>query len=213
MSTSEVVTADEERMLEHVMDALIVLSNVAQGALDAEIRVPQDVDAPIKAIFEGTNDMIRSLARETARTVDYQRELEDKIATIEKQKLAIAELSTPVMEVWDGVLCLPIVGVMDTARSAEMTTSLLEAVAEKGTRCCIIDLTGVEVMDTATADHFIRMARAVNLLGSECVLTGINPSMAQTIVQMGMDLASLRVHRTLQDALKGSIGKGPSGAA
>jgi rsbT co-antagonist protein RsbR len=129
-------------------------------------------------------------------------ELEEKLRTIEAQRLAINELSTPIMQVWDGVLCLPVVGLMDTARSAEMTQSLLQAVVEMKTKCCIIDITGIEVMDTGTADHFMRMARAVGLLGSECVLTGINPHIAQTIVQMGLDLSGIRTHRTLRDALQ-----------
>jgi rsbT co-antagonist protein RsbR len=104
--------------------------------------------------------------------------------------------------VWDGVLCLPVVGVMDTARSAEMTSSLLRAVMEKKTRCTIIDITGIDVMDTRTVDHFMRMARAVRLLGAECVLTGINPHIAETVVQMGIDMTNVVTHRTLHEALQ-----------
>ncbi len=202
MAGSRVASLDRERMLNHVMDALIVLSNVGQGVFDARVEVPDGVDTPVRAMFEGINDMIASLARETDRTNHARRELEDRIATIEKQRAAIAELSTPVMEVWEGVLCFPVVGVMDTSRSAEMTRVLLESVAVRGARCCIIDLTGIDVMDTATADHFLRMARAVALLGAECVLTGIRPTMAQTIVHMGMDLSTISMHATLRDALE-----------
>jgi rsbT co-antagonist protein RsbR len=146
--------------------------------------------------------MIRSLEQEKDRSDTYQKELEEKLATIEKQRIAIQELSTPIMEVWDGVLCLPVVGVMDTARSAEMTESLLNAVVDKKTRCCIIDITGIEVMDTGTADHFMRMARAVGMLGARCVLTGINPHIAQTIVHMGVDLSGIDTHRSLREALQ-----------
>ena len=88
-----------------------------------------------------------------------------------------------------------------------MTEALLAAVARAPTRCCIIDITGIEVMDTGTADHFMRMARAVRLLGTECVLTGINPHIAQTIAHMGLDLEGISLHRTLRDALRAHTGK------
>ena len=139
------------------------------------------------------------VAREAAER--FQNELTERLATIEQQRAAIRELSTPVIEVWDRVLCLPVVGVMDTSRGAEMTESLLRGVVEKRARCTIIDVTGIEVMDTATADHFLRMAKAVRLLGAECVITGISPGIAQTIVHMGVDLGEVRTHRSLRDAL------------
>jgi len=192
----------DEAILEHVTDALVALSNVGFGDYATRVALPEDEEGPLWALFEGINTMIQSLEDEKQRSDAYQAELEEKLHTIEAQQLAIAELSTPIMEVWDGVLCLPIVGVMDTARSAEMTNALLRTVVEKGTHCCIIDITGIEVMDTGTADHFMRMARAVGLLGAECMLTGINPHIAQTIVQMGMDLRGVHTHRTLRDALK-----------
>ncbi len=207
MSGTRVAALDRERMLNHVVDALLVLSNVGQGIFDLRVEVPDGVAPAVRAMFEGVNDMIGSLARETERAEATRRELEHRIETIEKQRAAIAELSTPVMEVWDGVLCFPVVGVMDTARSAEMTRVLLESVTVRSATCCIIDLTGIDVMDTATADHFLRMARAVGLLGAECVLTGIQPSMAQTIVHMGMDLSSIAMHATLRDALEERVGR------
>jgi rsbT co-antagonist protein RsbR len=202
MNSDAVATQElAEELLDQVTDALVALSNVGFGDYSNRLELPEG-DTPLRALFEGINMMIESLAEEKARSQLYQAELEDKLRTIEAQRLAIAELSTPIMQVWDGVLCLPVVGVLDTARSAEMTQSLLRAVVEQNTKCCIIDITGIEVMDTGTADHFMRMARAVGLLGSECMLTGINPHIAQTIVQMGLDLSGVRTHRTLRDALQ-----------
>ena len=200
----------EDQLFDVVSDALIILSNVSEGDFDLRVPIPENLGGPVEALFEGLNEMIISLGAEKTRSDDYRRDLEEKLATIEAQRMAIAELSTPIMEVWEGVLCLPVVGVMDTARSAEMTNSLLRMVVEKETRCCIVDITGIEVMDTSTADHFMRMARAVALLGAECVLTGINPHIAQTIVHMGMDLRGVRTHRTLQDALRHHVGRGRS---
>ena len=194
----------EEYILDQVADALVTLSNVGLGDYSCRLELPEE-DSPLRVLVEGINAMIESLDGERVRSESYQRELEDKLRTIESQRLAIAELSTPVMQVWDGVLCLPVVGVMDTARSAEMTQSLLQAIVEMNAKRCIIDITGIEVMDTGTADHFMRMARAVALLGAECTLTGINPHIAQTIVLMGVDLSGIRTHRTLRDALKSYV--------
>src|SRR5438477_10761992 len=142
--------AAEQRLLSSVADALLALSNVAFG--DYETRLPCEADdgSPIGRLFRGINDMIEALAAEEARSASYVRELEEKLATIEKQRAAIRELSTPVMEVWEGVLCLPIVGVLDTIRSDEITNALLRGVLDMKADYVIIDITGIEVMDTRT---------------------------------------------------------------
>lgn len=192
----------DDQILESVADALLTLANVGFGDYSTRLDVTVDDTSPLASLYRGINDMIESLSTEQAKSKAYQAELEDKLQTIEKQRAAIRELSTPIMEVWDGVLCLPVVGVMDTMRSVEMTNSLLQTVVEKKTRCIIIDITGIDVMDTRTVDHFMRMARAVRLLGAQCVLTGINPHIAQTVVHMGIDLSNIVTHRTLHEALQ-----------
>ena len=196
------INLSEEEILETVSDALLTLANVGYGDYSTRLAIDPNDKSPLASLYAGINEMIASLSGEQEKSQAYQAELEEKLATIEKQRAAIRELSTPIMEVWDGVLCLPVVGVMDTARSAEMTTSLLQAVVEKKTRCVIIDITGIDVMDTRTVDHFMRMARAVRLLGAECVLTGMNPHIAQTVVHMGIDLTHIATHRTLHEALQ-----------
>jgi len=192
----------EEAILESVTNALSTLQNVGIGDYSTLLDVQPGDNSPLASLYMGINDMICSLSAEQERRMAYQAELEDKLSTIEKQRAAIRELSTPIMEVWDNVLCLPVVGIMDTARSSEMTSALLQAVVEKKARCTIIDITGIDVMDTRTVDHFMRMARAVRLLGAECVLTGINPHIAQTVVHMGIDMSSVVTHRTLHEALQ-----------
>jgi len=199
---TSVTSMTDQEILESVADALITLADVGYGDYDTRLRVDPNDTSPLASLYSGINQMIESLQAEQERSRSYQAELEEKLAMIEKQRAAIRELSTPIMEVWDGVLCLPVVGVMDTARSAEMTNALLQAVVEKKTRCTIIDITGIDVMDTRTVDHFMRMARAVKLLGAECVLTGINPHIAQTVVHMGIDLSNIVTHRTLHEALQ-----------
>jgi rsbT co-antagonist protein RsbR len=144
----------------------------------------------------------RQVNRALSKAETANRELEAKLETIEMQQAAIRELSTPIIEVWAGVLCLPVVGVVDSQRSAEMTETLLETIVAKQARTAIVDITGIDVMDTKTADHFIKMARAVRLLGAECIISGINPGIAQTLTHIGVDLTGVRTMRNLRDALQ-----------
>src|SRR5215208_4523195 len=109
---------DDMLVRERITDVLVVLSAIGAGSLDERLPEIRNDDDPFASLFEGINDVVESLA-------GYQRELEERVRTIEQQRNAIRELSTPVIEVWDGVLCLPVVGVVDTVRSAEMTEALL----------------------------------------------------------------------------------------
>lgn len=191
-----------ELMLERIADILIVVADVGSGDYSTRLKSNLPENHPLSTLYEGINQMIESLAKEQERSATYQKELEEKLATIEVQRAAIRELSTPIIEVWESVLCLPVVGVLDSTRSAEMTEALLSAIVEKKAECAIIDITGIQVMDTGTADHFLRMARAVRLLGANCMLTGINPAIAQTIIHMGVDLSGIVTHRTMRNALQ-----------
>jgi rsbT co-antagonist protein RsbR len=209
MESKDANEPNEEKVSEvydKIADVLMLLADVATGDFSSRLSFDLPEAHPLGALSKGVNEMIDSLANEQRQSAEYRRELEDKLATIERQQAAIRELSTPIMEVWDGILCLPIVGIMDTGRSADMTDALLRAVVGTRARCAIIDITGIEVMDTGTADHFIRMAKAVRLLGAECVLTGMNPQIAQTVVHMGVDMEGVTTHRSLRDALHSMTG-------
>lgn len=201
MSNNDDVLLETE-LLSRVADVLLALSNVGFGDYSTRIDTSNMGDGPLTELVVGINDMIGALEEEHRRSQAYQAEVESKLAMVEEQRATIRQLSTPVLEVWEGVLCLPVVGVIDTIRSAEMTGELLEAITTKETRCAIIDITGIEVMDTSTAEHFIRMAKSARLLGAECVITGLNPTIAQTIVHMGIDLTDIITYRSLRDALK-----------
>jgi rsbT co-antagonist protein RsbR len=152
----------------------------------------------VRELSGAKSELNRAIQKQEA----VNRELEAKLETIEMQQAAIRELSTPIIEVWASVLCLPVVGVVDSQRSAEMTETLLETIVSKQARMAIVDITGIDVMDTKTADHFIKMARAVRLLGAECIITGINPGIAQTLTHIGVDLTGIRTLRSLRDALQ-----------
>jgi rsbT co-antagonist protein RsbR len=114
-------------------------------------------------------------------------------------------IATPIIEVWDGVLCLPVIGTVDSARSAELMQRLLDSIVKEHARYAIVDLTGVELVDTSTADHLIQLFRAARVLGVESVLCGIRPAVAQTIVGLGLDLGSVHTTRSLREALKWCI--------
>jgi rsbT co-antagonist protein RsbR len=195
---SEQAQAD---LRERIADALLTLSTVGFGDYTSELGVNARSPHPLDAVFVSINELVVLFAAEQEQSEAFRKELEEKLDVVEKQKAAIRELSTPIIELWNGVLCLPVVGVVDTFRSTEMTSALLQAIVDKKTRFAIIDITGIDVMDTRTVDHFVRMAKAVKHLGSECALTGLNPHIAQTVVHMGLDLSGIVTHRSLRDAL------------
>lgn len=166
-------------------------------------------DDPLTTITPAINLLLGDLqAKERKRikaeeqlkeTID---ELRDKLRTIEEQARSIRELSTPVMEIWTDILLLPIVGVVDTQRSMEIMNNLLEAIVASQSRCVIVDVTGVEVVDTKTADYLLKVVRAAALLGTRCVLTGLSPAVAQTLVEIGADLTEVETLRSIKDGLK-----------
>jgi rsbT co-antagonist protein RsbR len=192
--------ADYEELRERAVDALIVLAEVTLGDRDA--RLPGRGGGPMGALVAGVNELLIGLGAETEQAATFNRELNEKLALVERQRAGIREMSTPIIEVWNGVLCMPIVGVMDTVRTADITDALLKTIAAKDTRFAIIDITGIQVMDTMTVGHLIRLAAAVRLLGAECMLTGLAPHIAQTVVHMGVDLDQLVTERSLRDALQ-----------
>jgi len=192
----------EAQLKQAAQNIASVLSAVESGDLNARADVPFPESDSLGALAACVNQMVGLLAARRDETLQYQRELEGQIDMIEKQRAAIRELSTPIIEIWPGVLCAPIVGVLDSGRAAEMTNALLSSVVTTKASLAIIDITGIEAMDTQATDHFLRMARAVKLLGSQCSLSGIHPNVARTIVHMGIDLAGVESHRTLREALQ-----------
>jgi rsbT co-antagonist protein RsbR len=134
-----------------------------------------------------------------------QQELRAQLDLVTQQQRVIRELSTPIIEVWDGVLTLPMVGVIDSARTAEVMDSLLDAVVRTGARFAILDLTGVEAVDTKTASYLFELIRAVRLLGAKGMITGIRPNVAQTVVELGLDLSSVLTLSNLRAGLKHAI--------
>jgi rsbT co-antagonist protein RsbR len=157
----------------------------------------------LQALESAVSTLVLELAETKERNRAQIREIELKNHEIaERQSMVLRELSTPIIAIWDGILSLPVIGTVDTARSAEMMDKLLERVVQDQATHVIIDITGVSMLDTRTADHFLRMGKAVRLLGAECFLTGISPHIAQTLAQLGVDTSTIRTVRRQSDALK-----------
>jgi rsbT co-antagonist protein RsbR len=131
-----------------------------------------------------------------------EKELRSRLDQIERQQRVIHALSTPIIEVWDKVLTLPLLGVVDSGRAAEVMESLLTRVSQTGARFTILDLTGVEAVDTGTAAHLLKLIQAIRLLGAEGIITGIQPVVAQTMVSLGLDLKGIVTLANLRDALQ-----------
>jgi rsbT co-antagonist protein RsbR len=131
-----------------------------------------------------------------------EQDLRAKLELIQKQQEVIRSLATPIIQVWDDVLTMPMVGMVDSMRASEVMESLLQEVVKTRARFAIIDITGVEAMDTATASHILKLMHALRLLGAEGVITGIQPAIAQTIVGLGVELAGIKTLGSLRDGLK-----------
>ncbi|MCT8977387.1 STAS domain-containing protein [Clostridium sp. CX1] len=119
-----------------------------------------------------------------------------------RQQQEILELSTPVIQVWDGILAVPLIGTLDSIRSQIVMENLLKEITVKGAEITILDISGVPAMDTLVVQHLIRTVKAVRLMGAECIISGIRPAIAQTIVHLGVDLSDVKTKATLASALK-----------
>ncbi len=119
---------------------------------------------------------------------------------ISRQQQELLELSTPVVKLWDGILALPIIGTLDSARTQVVMESLLQAIVQTNSRYAIVDITGVPTVDTLVAQHLLKTITAARLMGAECIISGVRPQIAQTIVHLGIDLSDVITKAKLSDA-------------
>lgn len=144
------------------------------------------------AVFE----LIDGLGLHTVRTFQASRE-----AVIRRQQDELLELSTPVVKLWDGVLALPMIGTLDSQRTQVVMESLLQRIVDTGSEIAIIDITGVPTVDTLVAQHLLKTVTAIRLMGADCIISGVRPQIAQTIVHLGLDLQGIVTKANLADAL------------
>jgi rsbT co-antagonist protein RsbR len=120
--------------------------------------------------------------------------------TIKRQQEEMLELSTPVVKLWEGILALPLIGTLDSARTQVVMESLLEAIVSTNSKVAIIDITGVPTVDTVVAQHLLKTVTAARLMGADCIISGVRPQIAQTIVHLGINLMDVTTKATLADA-------------
>ncbi|QEH34529.1 RsbT co-antagonist protein RsbRA [Aquisphaera giovannonii] len=161
------------------------------------------------AIRREAGDDARTLADETWAVNElldrlglYTTEVHQKAReeVIARQQQEMLELSTPVVKLWDGILALPMIGTLDSARTQVVMETLLQKIVETGSGIAIIDITGVPTVDTLTAQHLLKTVTAARLMGAECIISGIRPQIAQTIVHLGISLSGITTKASLADA-------------
>ncbi|OPA91750.1 polyvinylalcohol dehydrogenase [Pseudomonas fluorescens] len=142
------------------------------------------------------SELLDALGMHTIRTFQKSRE-----SVIKRQQEELLELSTPVVKLWDGVLALPMIGTLDSQRTQVVMESLLQRIVDTGAEIAIIDITGVPTVDTLVAQHLLKTVTAIRLMGADCIISGVRPQIAQTIVHLGLDLQGVVTKANLADAL------------
>jgi rsbT co-antagonist protein RsbR len=131
-------------------------------------------------------------------TTEIYQQLREQL--IARQQEELIELSTPVVQLWDGILALPLIGTLDSERTQVVMESLLERLVATGSSIAVIDITGVPTVDTLVAQHLLKTVAAAQLMGADCIISGIRPQIAQTIVHLGIDLSAVATKASLADA-------------
>jgi rsbT co-antagonist protein RsbR len=169
------------------------LKDAMLNVLQTEIKDPQELYVQSQKISR----LIDSFGVTTFETFIKSRE-----EVILRQTDEITEISTPVIRVWDGILALPIIGTLDSARTQVVMESLLQEIVESGSSIAILDISGVPAVDSLVAQHLIKTVSATRLMGGECIISGIRPEIAQTVVHLGIDLSNVVTKASLASALK-----------
>ncbi|MFF3501469.1 STAS domain-containing protein [Streptomyces sp. NPDC003247] len=175
------------------------------GEVDA-LRIPA-VDLLLADLPDATAEHLRdcttalTVLMGTLRLVVMETALTEARALSDRQQLQMLEVATPVIRLWDGIVAVPLIGTLDSARSQVVMETLLEAVVDQQARFAILDITGVPTVDSLVAQHLMKTVAAVRLMGAECVVSGIRPAIAQTIVHLGLDLGTVVTRAGLADAL------------
>jgi rsbT co-antagonist protein RsbR len=163
----------------------------------------------IEADVDGSSNTMKALMKQvhmdTAVVVEtYSRYINETIAM---QSKSLMEMSTPVTQIWNGILLLPIVGIVDSKRAQDIMNAALAKIAETQARVFIMDISGVAVVDTAVANHLIKITKATRLMGCSCTISGVSPAIAQTIVELGIEVGTVKTTATMKDALSDAFSR------
>jgi rsbT co-antagonist protein RsbR len=154
--------------------------------------------------FEYTSAALKNRDGTIVGGLEYIVDITERVSQEQKlkeQSKTIMEISTPAIKLWDRIVILPVVGVVDSLRAQQMMNSMLKKIMETSSKVIILDIQGVAAVDTAVANHLIKIAKATKLMGCRCIISGISPAVAETLVQLGIDLGEVATNSTLQDAL------------
>lgn len=162
------------------------------------VRLREELESEINQLADAhwaVNSILDQLALFTTDVVRKSRE-----EVIQRQQQELLELSTPVVQLWTGILALPLVGTLDSMRTQVVMENLLQSIVATGSTIAIIDITGVPTVDTLVAQHLLKTVAAARLMGADCIISGIRPQIAQTIIHLGVDLSAVSTKATLADA-------------
>ncbi len=160
-------------------------------------------DNDLEVYATEVKSMTKLMHLDTAIVVEEFTKVTNQI--ISRQGQALIEMSTPVTAIWEGILMLPIVGIIDSKRAMDIMNTMLTKIAETRSKVIILDISGVGVVDTAVADHLIKITKATKLMGCECTISGVSPAIAQTVVELGIEVGNIRTTATLRDALEAAF--------
>lgn len=153
-----------------------------------------------------TREIVRlSLLLDGLGLVTFEAYVKGREEVILRQQQELLELSTPVIKVWEGVLSLPLIGTLDSARTQIVMENLLQQIVVTGSSIAILDISGVPAVDTLVAQHLLKTVSATRLMGADCIISGIRPEIAQTMVGLGVDLSSVRTKASMAEALKEAL--------
>ncbi|MDG5805706.1 STAS domain-containing protein [Streptomyces ossamyceticus] len=164
-----------------------------------ELFLAEFPDAPAEHVRECTTTL--TVLMGTLRLVVLETALSEGEELIHRQRLQLLEVATPVIKLWEGIVAVPLIGTLDSARSQVVMETLLDSIVEQHARFAILDITGVPTVDSLVAQHLMKTVAAARLMGAECIVSGIRPPIAQTIVHLGIDLSSVLTRASLADAL------------
>jgi rsbT co-antagonist protein RsbR len=170
------------------------------GLKEAILQVMSQEVSDARELFDESYKITRLLDHFTI--ISFETFIKGREEVILRQTDEISEISTPVIRVWDGILALPIIGTLDSARTQIVMENLLEEIVATGSRIAILDISGVPAVDSLVAQHLIKTVSATRLMGAECIISGIRPEIAQTVVHLGIDLSNIITKASLASALK-----------
>jgi rsbT co-antagonist protein RsbR len=181
----------------HVEDVVRYTQSMQMGLIDALSKasgIPFGESRTVLLYFNGIfNELIMSV---------FRAYLEERESTMQAQQAELRETATPITEIWDGVLTLPIIGTLDSSRTMLVMEALLSRISKDHARTVVMDLTGVKSIDSQVSHHLIQMVRAVQLMGSDAIITGIHPEIARALVSLNIDFTNITTRASMSDGLK-----------